>query len=198
MSLQHLQCSLNSKIKTELLVSFLTRGGGFYCLMSLIKPVNLGLLSNSFCVVLVCEALFDLHDQFHTPLSDWPSVLQPSVPVWAYQPDKNLCLLPRNSAPGGCGGDRSFLSGLIYSLPGAWNTSQGQPGGFLWERCQQLQSASSLLPPTLPSFLSGSWPNMELTVWIQADQNCMMAAIWGALMVHLKLSMQSETNILSS
>ncbi|KAG8008740.1 hypothetical protein GBF38_010348, partial [Nibea albiflora] len=49
------------------------------------------------------------------------SVLEPPVPAWAYQADKNLCLLPRElrelSGPEVSGEYRGCLSELISPLP---------------------------------------------------------------------------------
>lgn len=87
-----------------------------------------------FSVLLwVFEALFDFHgrsDLFHTPQPGRPAVPQPPVPVRPYQADKNLCLLPRKSGPGGCGGGRGFLSGFIYPAAGKGRQVKASQVGF--------------------------------------------------------------------
>lgn len=80
--------------------------------------------------------------------SGWPSVflffervLEPPVPAWAYQADKNLCLLPRELWS--CQALRLLESieaasqGLSPLYPEVHSQSQGQPGGPPCEACQQ-------------------------------------------------------------
>lgn len=85
---------------------------------------------------------------------------------------------------------------LSAPYPAAGKSSQGQPGGLLWEGRQQLQSASSLPPPTLPSFLSGSQYN-----W-QGGHKQSKTVRWQTFgapkMANLKLPVQLEGRISNS
>lgn len=89
----------------------------------------------------VFEALFDFHgwsDLLHTQQPGRPA------PVRPYQADKNLCLLPRNPGPGGGGGHRRFLSGLIYSLP---SSREDKPRPARWASPRGLSAAPKRLQP---------------------------------------------------
>lgn len=152
------------------------------CPAFLTKPVNLVFSAEVSGLFLVFEALFDFHgrsDLFHTPQPGQPAVPQPPVPVRPYQADKNLCLLPRNPGPGGCGGDRSFLSGLIYSLP---SSREDKPRPARWASRRGLSAAPKRLqPPPASTYTSIILIRLtaQLTWRTQAKQNCKMADIWG-------------------
>lgn len=144
--------------------TFLTTGQ--FLMSVLIKPVNLKFSAEVSVLFLVFEALFWL---------SWPvrSVAHPpSQADLLSRSHQFLCGLIRlirtcasfqgTQALGVVEGTEASSQDLSTPYPAAGKTSQGQPGGgLLWEGCQQLQSASSLLPPTLPSFLSGSQHNWQ-------------------------------------
>lgn len=124
--------------------TFLTRGQ--FLMSDSIKPVILAFSAEVSVPVFLCLKPFLTFMACQIcstpPKPGRPAVLQPPVPVRPYQADKNLCLLPRSSGPWGCGGDRSFLSGFIYSLP---SSREDKPRPARWASLRGLSAAPERL-----------------------------------------------------
>lgn len=67
-------------------------------------------------------------------------------------------------------GTEASSQDLSTPYPAAGKTSQGQPGGLLWEGCQQLQSASSFPPASTYTYIILIRLTAQLTGPIQAKQ----------------------------
>lgn len=111
-------------------------------LMSVVsKPVNLGLLSRSFCVVCSVPRPFWLP----WPVRSVPHSLSPADLLSCRH--QFLCGFIRlirtcgsfqeTEALGVVAGIEASSQDLSALYPAAWNTSQGQPGGLSWEGHQK-------------------------------------------------------------
>lgn len=83
--------------------------------------------------------LISVCDQFHTHPSGWPSVLLGFIRLI-----RTCASFHGSQALGGVDGIEASSHVLSPLHPEAWNTSQGRPGGRVWEGRQQLRSTSSL------------------------------------------------------
>lgn len=142
---------------------------------------NFILLSQSSSDISTCQSSFQ-HALYMTNYirprllwSGWPSVflfsrvLEPPVPAWAYQADKNPCRFPRELWS--CQALRALerieaaSQGLSLPYPAVQSQSQGQPGGHPREACQQHANPTHTHPSATSPGSLACFPSITIYTW---------------------------------